>query len=122
MANFLHRWLNPHCVHCIEDKALEKTCFSCDTLRLEVTRLQRDNERLLSRLLEKPEVENRTVAPEATAPLPLRIPWRVRQQQLEMKDREEAVARKLANAAPKMDVADLEKEMEVVEEERKNAT
>lgn len=118
MANWFHRFLNPHCEHCLEESREKRICSSCEVLQLEIARLRHDNERLLNSIIE-PRVEiERTTAPEPTVPLPTRMPWRVKQQHLEMKDRELAQERKLRAAASRVDVTDLEKELDVISEKR----
>jgi hypothetical protein len=76
----------------------EKVCESCETLKqqLEISNYEKD--RLLNRLLEKPDKEpDRTIAPEPQALKPRMVPWAVRKQMLEREDREKA--RSLRGAA-----------------------
>jgi hypothetical protein len=114
MANRFHRFFNPHCEHC----RIDSICKSCDFLTHEVARLQRENERLLARILEKPEViKDRDIAPAPQAIPPRSIPWAVKRQMLEAEDREKA--RAMRNAAkPDNSVEDMEKEMDIVSKER----
>lgn len=94
----------------------EKICESCETLKQMNDHLRMDNEKLLRRILEKPEPEIQTpVEPQITRPKTL--PWRVKQQMLEQEDR--ARARALRNA-PKEDVKtdELEKELGIAEQSR----
>lgn len=104
MANFIHRFLNPHCAHC----ATEKICNACEVLQMELERLRRENERLLDILLVKPVKEEPIHTEDLKAVLPKNIPWRTRQQMLENEDREKA---KLL----KQNTEDLEKELGVSE-------
>jgi hypothetical protein len=102
MLKWLHHLLNPHCPDCLAEKlrqqeefkreqAEDKICDSCETLKYEVERLRADNDKLLARLLEKPEpVIERTVAPEPMAVPPRATLWAVRRQMLEAEDREKA--------------------------------
>jgi hypothetical protein len=109
MANWFHRFLNPHCPHCIQEQESNKICVSCEILRTENARLQRDNEILLNRILERPEpVEERTEAPTPKILPTQRLPWKARAQALEAEDRERA---KLLRNAPKADVNQLESEL-----------
>jgi hypothetical protein len=111
---FFHHLFTPHCEHCLEErrelKAENKICESCETLRKQLEIANFEKERLLSRLLEKPEqpiVDNKPV----NITPPKTIPWRVRQQMLEQADRDKAMA--LRNAAKpdvKVSTADLEKD------------
>jgi hypothetical protein len=121
MFKFIHHLLNPHCPDCLAERASEKICQSCETLRYEVDRLRADNERLLNRLLEKPE--SNTERSEAPIPLtvPRSMPWKVRQQMLEAEDRKAAQLRKQA-PKPSDDTEELERELGVVEKEREHAS
>lgn len=116
MANWFHRFLNPHCPDCmleIQDKTI---CRSCETLRTEVARLTQDNERLLNVLLDK-NIPNKVTSevPMMIRP-PVNVPWNVKRQILEREDRERA---KLMKEAPKpVDVNELEKELNIAEENR----
>jgi hypothetical protein len=117
-----------------EVKQESTICQSCETLKkqLEISNYEKD--RLLNRLLEKPEViPDRTIAPELTAVRPKMIPWHLRKQMLEREDREKA--RALRDAAKpdssnnpqsneinkmKVDVTELEKELKIAAEERES--
>jgi hypothetical protein len=99
MLKWLHHLFNPHCKDCLDERELGKICISCETLKTEVARLRSDNERLLDRLLEKPEPEvERVIAPEPRAPLPRPTGWRVQRQILEQESRERA---RILSTAPK---------------------
>jgi hypothetical protein len=120
MANWFHRFLNPHCADCAAERHETKICSSCEVLQQEVARLRHDNERLLEKIINP---TTNTEAPvrtddEEKKPLSNRLPWRARQQQLEAADREKAQEIRLRATAPKTDVTDLEREMEVVTKER----
>lgn len=118
MFKWIHHLLNPHCPDCKAEKKEKEFCKTCEALSYEIERLRSENERLLARVLEKPEkVVDRTVAPEPMAPLPRRVPWRVRQQMLEAEDRQKA---RILATAPKPDasIEELEQEMDLVEGER----
>ena len=112
MANWFHRFFNPHCQHC----NIEVDCLSCETLKQQLAIANREKEMLLERILEKPApiVETNPVP----VTIPKTIPWRVRQQMLES---ESKVKARLMKEAPQPDsVEDLEKELDVVEKERVN--
>ncbi len=119
MANWFHRFLNPHCPDCKEEIERELMCESCETLKTENSRLMAENSRLLERILEKPEkIEERTVAPVPQSIPPRTVPWAVRRQMLEAEDREKA---RLMTKAAKPDVTtteEMEKVMHEVEVER----
>jgi hypothetical protein len=111
MNNCFHKFFNPHCPRCADDKI----CQSCETLKIQVERLIHENTKLLDRILEKPVVEARSTPTEIPIP-PRNIPWNVRRQMLEAEDRERA---KLMNQAPKpSSTDDLEKELKIAEEKR----
>ena len=96
----------------------DKVCQSCETLKMQLEIANFEKEKLLNRLLEKPEAPAETVAPEVTRPR--MVPWNVRRQMLEREDREKA--RILKNApkpdSEKADVAELEKELDIASAER----
>lgn len=127
LGKWFHRLFNPHCPDCRaeyeaarmeehEKREESKVCVSCDMLKEQLNIANTEKERLLARLLDKPE----TPKPVETAPKitrPVALPWRVRQQMLEKEDRERA--KLLANAPkPLMEVTkesteDLEKELDI---------
>ncbi len=135
MANWFHRLMNPHCPHCMEerDKEFERrrllhteekqeleddaVCPSCETLRRQLEIANHQNEALLSRLLEKPSVPERTEPPVITKPK--MMSWNVRRQMLEAEDRHRAnLLRKAPTPDAPVDVSDLEQEVLEVEKER----
>ncbi len=114
MKNPFHEFLNPHCEHCKNEREDIKICHSCETLKLEIERLRDENERLLDRLLAKPEPIIET-GPPKDMKVPKHIPWNVRRQMLEQEDREKA---RLMSQAPQplkdiKSVEELEKELGV---------
>lgn len=52
---WLHKLLHPHCEHCKEEKTADRECRSCEILQLELERVYREKELLLSKLLIKDE-------------------------------------------------------------------
>ena len=68
-----------------------QSCQSCEILRDQLEKVERDRSELLSRLLDKPKAEP---LPEKTEEYksiqPAFVPWRVRQQMLEQEDRKSA--------------------------------
>lgn len=113
--NFFHRLFNPHCPDCRADRI----CESCETLRIEIARLRDENEKLLDRILEKPEVAEIRKAAPVMQQMPKNVPWNVRRQMLEAEDRERA---KILRQVEKADVTDLEKELDVATKEREHAS
>ena len=131
MSNWLHRLLNPHCEHCASErrearevKRDDTVCQSCETLQRQLEIRNHEYDQLLTRLLEKPEVPQATTAPPISLNKPKMISWAVRKQMLEAEDREKA---KLMSKMPKPqpvaeDVAELERELDVVADEREAKT
>jgi len=105
-----------------------RPCESCEVLKISVEQLRADNQRLLDRMLEKPEPEVRPATDNVTPIIPRgrQMPWRVRQQMLEENDRHQA---KLMRDAPRpspviatpADTTTEQLEDEVLEKELNNA-
>jgi len=102
----------------LQEKQVE-ICESCETLKEQLALANQREQKLMDRLLEKPE---KTVveAPHKAGPplMPTRVPWRVRQQMLEAEDREKAKLMREAPQPATTDVADLEKELNIASAER----
>lgn len=90
IANWIHRLFNPHCTHCQVDYQESKICNSCETLKIIVEQLRRDNERLTDALLDKVRVRESEPPSDELTPIRSFIPWRVRQQELEANSKKEA--------------------------------
>jgi len=117
LIKWLHHLLNPHCPDCKEEREDSKVCESCETLKAQLALSNHEKERLLNRLLEKPNENQVTSTPDVKPLLPSSgIPWRVRRQALESEDREKAKLLKT-----KESVEDLEKELGIAEEARESA-
>lgn len=108
-GQWLHKLMNPHCEHCRQEaddrRAFElevareaKVCNSCEILKHELAVKTRDNEFLLSKLLEGPVVEEtKRLTGEVSKPIVSRhVPWSTRRQLLESADRDRARAQALA--------------------------
>jgi hypothetical protein len=95
-----------------------RTCNTCEVLRLENARLLQENSKLIDRILEKPEVIKQEEQKEFKPILPRHTSWNVRKQMLEAEDRRKA---QLLKQQEKISTEDLEKELDVVEKERENA-
>ncbi|MET0785354.1 MAG: hypothetical protein ABWY25_01440 [Paenisporosarcina sp.] len=65
-------------------------CKSCETLRLELDRCNREKSQLLSNLLAPKPAEIQKPPPVISSPVRIRTPWPVRQQMLEAEDRQKA--------------------------------
>jgi hypothetical protein len=115
MTNWFHKFLNPHCPHCVEEREDSKVCSSCETLRQQLAFANINNEKLMNRLLEKPPVETPQEFKEISKPR--NLPWNLRKQMLEAEDRERA---KLINNAP-IPTEDLEKELKIAATQRENS-
>lgn len=124
LLDWYEKWLEIRANAKREVKEVE-ICQSCETLREQLVLERQTNQRLLDRIMEKPE-KPAEVPHKVEVPRPIlgnrHAPWRVRQQLLETEDREKA---KLMRDAPtpsssntKTDVADLEKELNIASAER----
>lgn len=114
MTNWIHRLLNPHCPHCIEEDERNMVCPTCEVLKQQLDVANTECHNLLNRLTAKPEPEPIKEPPQVT--MPRSIPWSVRRQMLEAEDRERA---RLMREAPKpASTEELEKELEIAQEQR----
>lgn len=89
-------------------KERKKLCNSCEILKSELEFANRDRDRLLSRLLERPEKEVEKEPVQITKPH--RVPWAVKRQELEREDRKLA-AELLKNKGKEITTDELEKEV-----------
>lgn len=114
MSNWFHRFLNPHCPHCLDEDKENKVCSSCEILKQQLELMTLQNNKLLDRLTAKPEPEPIREPPQITPPR--NIPWSVRRQMLEAEDREKA---RLMREAPKpVTTEELEKELDIATAQR----
>lgn len=107
--NFFHQLFNPHCEHCAQERNL-----TINILQTELAKVQRENEVLLAKLLEKPEVkvEEPKVAPSGGMMVGKPImSWTARRQILEAEARN--AARVEAEKNKELTVEQLEKELGV---------
>ncbi|MEM3038635.1 MAG: hypothetical protein QXE45_04490 [Thermoplasmata archaeon] len=87
MIRFFHRLLNPHCPECA-------VCVTCEALKAQVASLLHEKERLLDALLEKQKPD--IVSPVHAEPIkPRFIPWSVRRQLLEEREKKRMETEKL---------------------------
>lgn len=101
----------------------DKPCESCETLKQQLELANYEKDKLLNRIMEKPEpVIERTLAPEPVT-RPRFLPWAVRKQALEAEDRAKAKAMKDAAKpdTPKVATEDLEKAMDDAAAERERS-
>ena len=101
-----------------------KVCDTCEVLKMENARLLNEQSRLLDRILHVP-TPNVVVEPTEFKPiLPRNTSWNVRRQSLEAESRRQAqiIKQREKEYQPDMpetiSTADLEKELDIVEEER----
>ena len=92
MFHWLHHLINPHCNECHLDKAEEKVCQSCETLKIQLTIANREKDQMLQSILSltKPadvEVHNASTQAELDRVKPKMMTWNVRKQMLEAEDR-----------------------------------
>jgi len=118
MFNWLREWYELRAY--LAEK--QKVCNSCEVLKTELNNAHRENEILLNRLLNKPEPEPVPVVapPMNTIPIARRhLSYNIKSQMMQAE--ETARRRALSVAAkPDDDVAELEKELDVVAQEREN--
>lgn len=114
MFLWLHHLLNPHCPECREEREDTRICQSCETLKSQLEIANLEKQKLLDRLLEKPQPEIPREPVQVTRPV--HVPWNVRRQMLEAEDRRKA---QLMKQAPQpISTEDLEKELDVASEAR----
>lgn len=89
-------------------------CEACDVLKVELAQERLEKQRLLNHILH-PKAEEEPVISNDTQPIvPRHVPWRVKQQELETKDRAEAarIMKQFQNRAKgPVDTEKLEKDM-----------
>lgn len=122
MIKWLHHLFNPHCSECRDELEESRICDSCETLKLQISRLERENERLLNRILEKPIEEPKQEITDLKPILPKMIPWRIRKQMLEEEDRVKAKLMRQSEEVNKQSTEELEKELKIAEQEREEKT
>lgn len=113
MSNFIHRWLNPHCRHCMDEKTEKMVCPSCEILKQQVELFVYQNKQLLDRLI-NPVVPASAPEPFREVSVPKNVSWNIKRQMLEAEDRERA---RLMREAP-IPTKDLEKELDIATAQR----
>lgn len=106
--------MNPHCSHCRDEFERDLICNNCEYLKMQIAVLQRERDKLLDQLL-IPTAEPESIE-SMDSPQPLNtsrfIPFAVKRQELEKRDRE--IAKQRAEELIKKhheNVAELEKEV-----------
>lgn len=88
MFRWLHHILNPHCAECNHNPLVEE-------LKEQLALARRENERLLEHIIQPKVIEKEVPIQRAQEPIkPRHIPWEVRRQMLEERDRLTAEALK----------------------------
>lgn len=111
----------------------ERTCQNCEYLKLQIEKLQLQNEQLLQKLMNPIVPEVKSVNEPKEAIKPKFIPWRVRRQTLEAEDARAAAVLNQRKAEIEQtegkladkddpDVIALEHELGIIEKERENAS
>lgn len=103
MINFIHRLFRPHCSECRDELENSRICQSCETLKQYINTLTIERDRLLEKLLGTP-IQNEVV--DLKPIVPKNIPWAVRRQMLETKDKEKV-------ASSIKSISELEKELKI---------
>lgn len=116
-------------MHCHDEKQESKVCSSCETLHQMLDQVNREKASLLESLLESTrprEIETIKIPENNIEPLrPPHVSWRIKQQMLESEDRERAklLSKKMQEIKEsKIDVSDLEAELDLVKQEKNNAS
>jgi hypothetical protein len=113
-ATWLHHLFNPHCPDCKHDAEDAKVCESCEVLKMQLSLVNQEKQKLLEHIMaltEKPTEEVRHDT-DTKVPVPKAITWNVRRQMLEAEDR--AAAKILAeNKKRDAEIAKLEKELDI---------
>lgn len=113
--SWLHRWLNPHCSHCMEIERERRVCLSCETLRTMLAEANYEKKQLLARVLNpsgpalKEEIDDLTKVPISSK----NLPWPVMRARLEEQDR----LKKLEMDRESVLKAEKLKELETLEKE-----
>lgn len=127
IVKFFHTFMNPHCPQCEMDRQVSNINPLAETLKNELERSYRNNDRLLEMLFDKYEhnkekensigqADNRTMMP---LPIIGKGNWANRRRELEQAKRDEArAAAKIAHDSglPQITVDDLDSELASVRE------
>ncbi len=115
--NWLHRLFNPHCPEC-EAKDLNPVI---EELRIELTSLRYERDRLLKYILDEPRSGN-NMGTQANSEikdeepiLPKIIPWSVRKQMLEAEDHKKAQLIRQNKAEQEAAIQELERKTGIIE-------
>ena len=123
IVKFFHEMLNPHCQHCdnermreLEQNEINRICPSCESLKMQLSLVNQQNEKLLNKLVTEKE-EIIPIQQEQPRVLNTKgfIPFNVIRNRLETESRIKAqelnAQNKAQTGAAKPDVAKLESEL-----------
>lgn len=122
MFHWLHHLFNPHCQFCREVEEDNKTCQSCETLKVQLSIANHEKQEMLNTILSlsKPAVVEETSPAVNYEKVKPRInTWNVRKHMLEAEDRRAAQILAEQRKKTKVDeqISNLEKEVGITEEE-----
>lgn len=106
--------------HTFRERKLEtKVCDSCEVLKLQLSIMNQNNKELMNRILERPEVEDKSDVENKYVPINKHeVPFRVRREMLEREDRAKAKSLKLAAKPDSSQIEELEKELGITVSEK----
>ena len=90
-------------------------CESCETLKLQLSIVNQTNKDLLSRIMEKPVIEEKIDTTELKPITRGALPWNSRRQMLEAEDRDKA---KKLKQNESVSIEELEKQLDITSNER----
>lgn len=122
--NWFHKFFNPHCPECRDEKLDNQICDSCNTLRQENANLRKHNDQLIQALLDKVKDKEEVIPQQivVTQPINNNLSWRARRHMLETEDKKSAELLKEKRkemATPIKSVTELESELGVEEDASK---
>lgn len=116
--NLFHKFFNPHCPECRDEKLDGLICDSCNTLRQENVNLRKHNDQLIQALLDKVNPKKDQIPQQVviTQPVSNNLSWRARRHMLETEDKKSAdllKEKRKEMATPIKSVTELESELEI---------
>ena len=118
MINFFHRFFNPHCEHCKEERLLEREsnrCQNCDTLHELLNQEHAENHVLMEQIIKLTDPKIEVVQPEPVIiEKPKKVAWLNERARLEEEDRKRSqqIKENLENADKTTE--ELEREVGIV--------
>lgn len=116
--NWFHKFFNPHCPECRDEKLDNQICDSCNILRQENANLRKHNDQLIQALLDKVNPKKDQIPQQVviTQPVSNNLSWRARRHMLETEDKKSAQIereKRKEMATPIKSVTELESELEI---------